>query len=484
MKKFFYILCICLISLSKHTFGQQDDQKDLDIYILMGQSNMAGRGDITATYKEQQHNRVVMLNKDNKWVKAMHPLHFDKPKVVGVGPGLSFGIAMAEAYPNKKIALVPCAVGGTAISKWVPGAYDMGTQTHPYDDAVKRIRYAMHYGTIKGVIWHQGEGDSGSKSSQYIDNLTALIARIRKEIDNPQLPFIVGELGTFRSTSHNINDVLPQLVSKVSYTNIVSAEGLVDKGDKTHFDSPSATELGRRFAVAMLQIQGETPIGLKRKEQSRLKKNNKKESELLFDAHNPNKNWRSIKGNSFPTQGWKLEEEVLTLLPGGKGGDIITREKFSNFELALDYKLSDSANTGIKYFVSALEDSKGKWQLNGPEFQLIDDFKHESVKNNKSPETSTASLYLLYAPKGKKLSKPGEWNQIKIVAKGDKVEHWINGKRVLSYQRGSNEFRKLVSKTKFSDYQTPYGEAKEGYILIQDHKDQASFRNIRITRIK
>src|SRR5690606_744569 len=99
-------------------FAQQD--KDTHIYILMGQSNMAGRGKVTERYAKQQHPRVTMLNQAGEWVPAMHPVHFDKPTIAGVGPGLSFGIAMAEANPEATIALVPCAVGGTPIAKWVP----------------------------------------------------------------------------------------------------------------------------------------------------------------------------------------------------------------------------------------------------------------------------------------------------------------------------------------------------------------------------
>src|SRR5690606_17887904 len=206
--------------------------------------------------------------------------------------------------------------------------------------------------------------------------------------------------------------------------------------------------------------------------------------QLLFDGKDPNIRWRSIRGDKFPAEGWTIENETLVLLPGRKGGDIITREQFSDFELLLDYKLADSANTGIKYFVSEIKNKKGRIELNGPEFQLIDDFKHETVKDNKSPETSTGSLYLLYAPKDKVLNKPGEWNQAKIISKGKNVEHWINGKKVLSYERGSEEFRKLVANTKFKEYQTPYGEAEFGYILLQDHKDKAYFRNMKIRRLK
>ena len=205
--------------------------------------------------------------------------------------------------------------------------------------------------------------------------------------------------------------------------------------------------------------------------------------ELLFDGIDPSVKWRSVNGEHFPTEGWIVEDEILVLLPGRKGGDIITKERFSDFELILDYQLTDSANTGIKYFVSELKDEKGKVTLNGPEFQLIDDYKHETVIDNKSPETSTGSLYLLYAPYNKELNAPGEWNQAKIIAKGKKVEHWINGKKVLNYERGSKEFRELVASTKFKEYLTPYGEAEFGHILLQDHRDKAFFRNIKIRRL-
>ncbi|HEY0669537.1 MAG TPA: DUF1080 domain-containing protein [Sphingobacteriaceae bacterium] len=205
--------------------------------------------------------------------------------------------------------------------------------------------------------------------------------------------------------------------------------------------------------------------------------------ELLFDGKNPNLSWRALKNDQFPKEGWTTADGCLGILPGSRGGDIITREKFSDFELVLEYKLSDSANTGIKYFVSELKNVKGATVLNGPEFQLIDDFKHESVKDNQSPETSTGSLYLLYAPKDKKLNQPGEWNKVRIIAQGRNVEHWINGKKILQYQRGSDEFKSLVAKTKFQEYAGQYGEAKEGYLLIQDHKDEACFRNIKIRRL-
>lgn len=205
--------------------------------------------------------------------------------------------------------------------------------------------------------------------------------------------------------------------------------------------------------------------------------------EILFNGEKPASKWRSVKNAKFPSKGWKVVDGNLVITSGGKGGDIITREKYSDFELVFDYKLSDSANTGVKYLVNTLQDSNGRKVLNGPEFQLIDDYKHESVIDNKSPETSTGSLYLLYAPVGKQLNGPGEWNSVRIIVRGNRVEHWLNGKKIVDYNRGSSDFRKRVSETKFKEFKD-YGEAESGHILLQDHKDQAYFRNIKIRRLE
>lgn len=236
--------------------AQSQPHKKFDIYILMGQSNMAGRGPLTEEFKKESNPRVFMLDKAEDWIIARHPLHFDKPKVAGVGPGLAFGIGMAEADPNAQIGLVPCAVGGTPIEHWRPGAYDKATDTHPYDDAVARIKAAMKSGVIKGVIWHQGESDSSpEKAKKYLPQLIELIQNVRKLVGNPDLPFIVGELGRYNPAYQNINIELAKLPGQVPFTAVASSEGLVDKGDNTHFASASAEELGKRFAAQMLKAQ-------------------------------------------------------------------------------------------------------------------------------------------------------------------------------------------------------------------------------------
>jgi len=250
-------LLLILMATAITSFGQAtslDDNK-MDIYLLLGQSNMAGRGKLTDEYKAIFDPRVLMLNKAGEWVVAKHPLHFDKP-VAAVGPGLSFGIAMADASPGKKIGLIPCAVGGTSINKWVPGAFDPSTKTHPWDDAEIRIKEGMKHGVIKGVVWHQGEADSNPDSSAiYLSRLSTLISRIRKLVDNDKLPFVAGELGRYEPHYKYINEVLKDLPKKVRFTKVVSSDGFIHNGDNVHFDSASADEFGKRYAKGMLELR-------------------------------------------------------------------------------------------------------------------------------------------------------------------------------------------------------------------------------------
>lgn len=248
--KYLWLMCACIAS-SVH--AQTTVDSSFHIYLLLGQSNMAGRGEITEEYKQQSHSRVLALDKTGEWVAAAHPLHFDKPKVAGVGPGLCFGIKMAEADSRVTIGLVPCAVGGTSINSWVPGGYDPATKTHPYDEALVRIKAAMKYGVVKGILWHQGESDAGNAQT-YLPKLIAFITQLRREIDNEHLPFVAGELGSYKQSYSRINSEITKLPFVVSCTAVVTSEGLAHKGDTTHFDSYSATLLGERFASEMLKL--------------------------------------------------------------------------------------------------------------------------------------------------------------------------------------------------------------------------------------
>jgi len=250
-----FLLTILFFSYGCSSIKTKAENQKMDIYILMGQSNMAGRGPLSAENELLGNPNVKVFTQDLKWVEAHHPLHFDKPKIAGVGPGLSFGLAMRKASKNKQIGLVPTAVGGTSIDSWIPRTQDKATEKFPYDDAIIRIKEAMKYGTIKGVIWHQGEADSDpDKVAYYLPKLKVLIQRIRTLVGNDKLPFIAGELGQFRDTYINFDKQLHKLPEQVPFTAIVSSEELIDKGDNTHFNSASAEILGKRYAEKMTKF--------------------------------------------------------------------------------------------------------------------------------------------------------------------------------------------------------------------------------------
>lgn len=248
--------CSLFIFSNENSATAQPSDHEFELYILMGQSNMAGRGLISDSLKILQNEKIWMLTKDLNWVVARHPIHFDKPAVAGVGPGLSFGIAMSAANPGIRIGLVPCAVGGTSIDKWQPGAFDQATSTYPYDDAVIRIKEAMKHGKIKGILWLQGEADSNeAAATQYINKLKVLIGQIRRLTGDKKLPVVIGELGRFKPNYQSFNQVLHQAPQAIRHSAVATSEGLTDKGDRTHFDARSATLYGNRFAEQMLKLQ-------------------------------------------------------------------------------------------------------------------------------------------------------------------------------------------------------------------------------------
>jgi hypothetical protein len=206
--------------------------------------------------------------------------------------------------------------------------------------------------------------------------------------------------------------------------------------------------------------------------------------ELLWDGKTTT-GWRGARLDEFPKEGWKIEDGILTVLASGggeseAGGDIVTEELYGDFELKVDFKISEGANSGIKYFVDT-DLNKGPSSLIGLEYQILDDERHPDAKlGNHEGSRTMASLYdLIQADLDKPVNAVGEWNTAHIISKGNKVEHWLNGEKVLEYQRKSEEYRKLVSESKYVDWPN-FGEAEQGHILLQDHGNEVSFKNIKI----
>ncbi|MBI5382250.1 MAG: DUF1080 domain-containing protein [Opitutae bacterium] len=204
---------------------------------------------------------------------------------------------------------------------------------------------------------------------------------------------------------------------------------------------------------------------------------------LLWDGQTT-KGWRSLRGAEFPAKGWEIKDGALTVLssggkPGTAGGDIITTDKFTNFELSVDFKITPGANSGIKYFIDPAIIPNGV----GFEFQVLDDTKHPDAQKGTQGNRTIGSLYDLIAAAGtKKVNPPGQWNNARIVVQGRHVEHWLNGEKVVALERLSDDFRKHLAESKFKSI-AKFGEVNTGHILLQEHGDEVAYRNIKLREL-
>jgi hypothetical protein len=209
---------------------------------------------------------------------------------------------------------------------------------------------------------------------------------------------------------------------------------------------------------------------------------------LLWDGKT-GKGWRSTRGEGFPAAGWSLANGELAVQSKGGGGDIMTDEEFGAFELQLEFKVSEGANSGIFYYLTSPLIDPGSRAPNGLEYQILDDEKHPDAKQGIDGNRTLASLYDLY-PRAKLMTnvgigpKIGVWQHARIVARADgSVEHWLNGVKVLEFQRGSNDYRAKVAGSKFKSAPA-FGEAPKGRISLQDHGDAVSFRSIKVRTLQ
>jgi hypothetical protein len=202
---------------------------------------------------------------------------------------------------------------------------------------------------------------------------------------------------------------------------------------------------------------------------------------LLFDGYT-SAGWMNAKSKTFPSTGWEIKDGMLKVTPeNGAGGDLVTIDKYRNFELTVDFKYTKGANSGIKYFVDT-EVNNGEFASIGCEYQILDDKNNPDAKAGIAGNHTLASLYDLIAPVNIKDNGTDNWNRAIIIVKKSHVEHWLNGQKTVEYERGTKAWKDLVATSKFKTF-PGFGEIAEGRILLQEHGGAVSFKNIKIRKI-
>lgn len=224
------------------------------LVLLAGQSNMAGRGQVTSE-DNAPHQRVLMQGRAGKWVPAVDPVHYDKLECAGVGPARTFANLLADSDPSITVGLIPTACGGSPISTWEPGKKWEQTDSFPYDDAIVRAKKAMKDGTLSVILFHQGEGDcSDADSPLYRERLLALLKRFRADLNAPEVPIVIGQLSKFPGETWDENktrvDAAHRAVVEELGAGFAVSDGLTSNPDRLHFDARSQKEFGKRYYEA------------------------------------------------------------------------------------------------------------------------------------------------------------------------------------------------------------------------------------------
>jgi len=186
--------------------------------------------------------------------------------------------------------------------------------------------------------------------------------------------------------------------------------------------------------------------------------------------------WRGFRKDHFPSKCWTIENGSLKTIVGcddAERVDLVTKDEYQNFELELEWRVAPGGNSGVIYLVS--EDQDQTWKT-GPEMQVLDDAKHP---DGKDPRTSAGALYGLIAPTNKVLKPAGRWNRVRVLVHNGHVEHWLNGRKVLDYELGSDLLKQLIAESKFKNFPR-FAQNRKGFVALQHHGEEASYRRIRI----
>ncbi|MCU0398696.1 MAG: DUF1080 domain-containing protein [Cyclobacteriaceae bacterium] len=445
---FFWLLLISPILLAqpKETWRKLFNEKDLSGWkVLNGKARYEVQDKmIVGTTVANEPNSFLVT--EEQFGDFILELEFKIDE--GTNSGIQFRSESKADYQNGRVHGYQYEIDPTARA-WTGGIYD---------EARRDWLYPLEYNpqakkAFKAGQWNTARIESiGTTLRTYINGIPA--AHV---VDNKTLK------GFIALQVHSVNT--PEEAGKhVYFRNI-----------RIHTSNPKSSPLDSIFVVNLI------PNTLSDQEL-------KNGLTLLWDGKTTN-GWRGAYKEKFPDKGWIIEDGVLSVVKSGggesvNGGDIVAVKQYGAFDLQFEFKLTEGANSGVKYFVTESEGNKGS--AIGLEYQILDDTRHPDAKEGVVGNRTLASLYDLIPSvkiqRGQR--KIGEWNQGRIVVHPDnRIEHWLNGYKVVEYQRGTPIYQALVARSKYAIWPN-FGMADKGFILLQDHGDALSFRSIRIKELK
>lgn len=370
----------------------------------------------------------------------------------GLNSGVQFRSNSYKDYYNGRVHGYQCEIE-TSKRRWAGGIYDEARRQWLYP----LTRNPKSQNSFKNGKWNHFRIEAyGNNIKIYVNGIQT--ANLVDEMTSSG--FIAFQI-------HSINDIKDNS-KKVMWKNIK----IIDTNVKKYIlpDDKSVDE-----------------ISYLENKLSELEKENG--FKLLWDGKS-SKGWRGNLKKYFPKKGWNIKDGILSVedsrgLESQNGGDILTEKLYSNFELSLDFLITEGANSGIKYFVNE-EINKSGGSAIGLEFQILDDSSHPDAKLGKNGNRTVGSLYDLIraentttGSRGKNFKGIGKWNNARIISKNGKIEHWLNHVKVVEFDRYSQIFSALVEKSKYEKWDN-FGKWESGNILLQDHGDKVSFKNIKI----
>ena len=448
MKKIAFLATTCMFVLASCSQGPKwqelFNRKD-----LQGWEKLNG----TAEYKVEDNTIIGIsaMNTPNTFLATTEEygdfiLEFDFKVDDGLNSGVQFRSLSMDEYQNGRVHGYQFEIDPSDRA-WTGGVYD---------EARRGWLYPLTYNPEGQAAFKNGEWNSA--------RIEAIGSSIRTWVNGIPCTDLLDNTtstGFIALQVHSIRN--EELVGKtVSWRNI-----RILTEDLDIYRTPDNPEVKQLNTIANTISEREAAEGW----------------ELLWDGETT-EGWRGARLDGFPEIGWSIENGILKVhkSDGGEstnGGDIVTTKPYKNFMLKVDFRITEGANSGIKYFVDTDLNKEGTGSAIGCEFQILDDQNHPDANMGKDGNRTLGSLYDLIAAPTDKPFRRGFFNTAQVVVQGNHVEHWLNGIKIVEYERNTDEWNKLVQTSKYKNWPN-FGNAEEGLILLQDHGDEVWFQNIKI----